>query len=53
MDLKRYQKTMFCPKCKSDLLTSDYIREMNLMKRRCSVCGYEEYQLPLDADEPG
>jgi hypothetical protein len=49
--MKRYQKIMWCPKCRSDLVTTDYLPAMNLMKRKCSACGYEEYQTPLDSEQ--
>lgn len=46
---KPYTKDFDCPKCGSDLVTTDYDKELDLMKRHCSNCGYTEHQTPLDS----
>lgn len=51
MELKRYEEHWKCPKCGSDLVTSDYRDMIDLIRRKCSNCGYYEDQLPLDRKE--
>lgn len=51
MELKRYEEHWKCPKCGSDLVTSDYRDMIDLIRRKCSNCGYYEDQLPLDKKE--
>ena len=49
--MDKYNKDTKCPKCSSDLITTEY-SFAELMIRRCSNCSFTFYQLPLDAPEP-
>ena len=47
--MDRYDPDAHCPKCGSDRLTSNYEPETDVMSRRCSRCGHEFDQKPIDA----
>jgi len=51
--LDSYMYNKVCPKCKCEGWRDTYHEPTDLMFRRCSNCGYETTELPLDDKEQG
>lgn len=39
-----------CPKCRNSEISVRHNAVLNLMERRCVICGYKWDELPKDAD---
>lgn len=47
-ELAVFNKKSTCKKCASDLITCEYNSHMDLIKKECSECGFEWFELPVD-----